>query len=108
MPNIKQSATDFIKKHNPQNKSGTVPQALELIQNLREIPKLNLNPKMIDAVGPKPLMQLLQFIQQNFFKEIIDKLKEKKKKGEVLSEQQEQDKKDIENDQKLIEELEKK
>lgn len=57
------SATDRIKQLNPKNISGTIPQALDLIQNLQ---KSKGNPAMIDAVGIGPLLSMLQFVSQKF------------------------------------------
>lgn len=61
----KKSATDTIKQLNPQNKSGAIPQALDLIKQLKTVGP-NQNPKMPDAVGQQNLMGMLQFISQLF------------------------------------------
>lgn len=69
------SATDRIKQLNPKNISGTIPQALDLIQNLQ---KSKGNPPMIQAVGVGPLMAMLQFVANKFsnLKQIRDDLLE--------------------------------
>ena len=72
MPDL-QSATKFIKQLNPQNKSGTIPQALDLLNNLKKH-KPNENRKMPDAVGPKELMQMLQFVFNKFSKKKLDNI----------------------------------
>lgn len=60
---MKKSATDTIKKLSPKNVSGTIPQALDLIQELK---KVKGNPKMVDAVGQQNLMKMLQFLSNIF------------------------------------------
>lgn len=59
----KKSSTDRIKGLNPKNVSGTVPQGLDLIQQLQ---KVQGNPNMIQAVGLQNLMGMLQFVAQKF------------------------------------------
>lgn len=61
----KKSATDQIKKLNPKNVSGTIPQALDLIKQLKNVGP-GQNPKMPDAVGQQNLMGMLSFISQLF------------------------------------------
>lgn len=61
MPN--KSATDVIKKLNPKNISGTIPQALDLIKSLRDSVG---NPKMVDAVGLINLIGMLKHVQNTF------------------------------------------
>lgn len=63
----RKSATDTIKRLNPKNISGTIPQALDLIQNLEKI-KFGQNPKIFNAVGASQLMGMLKFIQSVFKK----------------------------------------
>jgi len=59
------SATQFIKGLNPKNLSGAIPQALDMILELKKV-KGGLNPKMIQSVGPQNLFGALQFIQKIF------------------------------------------
>lgn len=59
----KNSATDTIKKLNPKNISGAVPQALDLVKNLKNIKG---NPLMALAVGPDQLIGMFKSILQNF------------------------------------------
>lgn len=59
------SATEFIKKYNPQNVSGAIPSALDMVLNLKKV-KGKMNPKMQSSVGPPQLMQALTFIQKIF------------------------------------------
>lgn len=61
MPN--KSTTDLIKKLNPKNISGTIPQALDLIRSLRDSKG---NPKMVDAVGLMNLIGMLKHVQNTF------------------------------------------
>ena len=57
------SATKFIKDLNPKNKSGAIPQALDLLTNLKNSQG---NSKMIDSVGPAVLMQAVSFLAKLF------------------------------------------
>lgn len=60
------SATDTIKQlTGGRNTSGTIPQALDMIQNLQ---KASGNPKMQNAVGAQNIQQMLSFIQKLFKK----------------------------------------
>lgn len=59
------SATSFIKGLNPQNISGAIPSALDMVMNLKKV-KGNMNPRMPASVGPQELMQALTFIQKIF------------------------------------------
>lgn len=74
----KKSAVDTIKKLNPKNVSGVIPQALDMMQNLK---KIKDNPFMIDAVGPQQLMGAMKHIQKLF---------EKKKSGNQSNTAEEQ------------------
>lgn len=61
----KKSATDTIKKLNPKNISGTIPQALDLIRSLRDSKG---NPTMAQAVGLMNLIGMLKFVSKKFNK----------------------------------------
>lgn len=61
----KKSATDTIKSLNPKNVSGTIPQALDLVKQLKNV-KPTDNPKMPQAVGAGNLSSMLSFISQLF------------------------------------------
>lgn len=61
----KKSATDTIKKLNPKNISGTIPQALDLIRSLRDSKG---NPTMAQAVGLANLIGMLKFVSSKFNK----------------------------------------
>lgn len=61
----KRDATGTIKKLNPENKSGTIKEALNLIQNLKKV-KGMMNPKMPDAVGASNLAAAMQQVSQDF------------------------------------------
>ena len=73
----KKSATEYIKKVNPKNVSGTIPQALDLIENLKKVKK-DMNPRMVSAVGGSQLMGMLKHINSLF--------KKKKKPVTVIQE----------------------
>ena len=59
----KKSCTDTLKKLNPGNISGAIPQALDLIKNLKQITG---NPKMFLAVGPQQLLGMFQHLAELF------------------------------------------
>ena len=61
----KKSATDTIKSLNSSNKSGAIPQALDLIKQLKTV-KPTDNPVMPQSVGAGNLSQMLSFISQLF------------------------------------------
>ena len=88
MPNLRQSATDFIKAHNPQNLSEIMPSAGDLINNLKLVPKLGLNPAMLESVGIKELMGVLQQIQKNFLGDLVQKLLKLQAAGAILNPEQ--------------------
>lgn len=75
----RKSATETIKKLNPQNISGTVPQALDLIKSLKEVKG---NPKMIEAVGIKNLQGMLKHLMELFKKPKNKQTDDDKKKEE--------------------------
>ena len=83
------SATDKIKQLNPGNKSGVMPQALDMIKNLKQIQG---NPKMFESVGKDLLSGLISHLLQTFK---VDPQK-------ILSELE---KKAIEEQKKLLERL---
>lgn len=60
----RKSVVDTVKKLNPKNVSGKIPEALNIMQNLK---KVTGNPRMVQAVGAKELMSTLKHIQ-NLFK----------------------------------------
>lgn len=74
----KKSVVDTIKKLSPKNVSGSIPQALDMLQNLK---KVKGNPLMIDSVGPQFLMGAMKHIQKLF---------EKKKSGNQSNTAEEQ------------------
>lgn len=83
MPDI-QSATKFIKALNPPNKSGSIPQSLDLLNNLKKI-KATMNPKMPEAVGPKELVGALKHIFNLFMNQKKKALEAKKLVKKILT-----------------------
>lgn len=59
----RKSATDYIKKLSSNNVSGSIPQALDLIQQLK---KAKGNPRMQNAVGASNLAGMMQHVAQQF------------------------------------------
>lgn len=88
----KKSASEFVKKHFPNNASGSVPQALDMIKQLKSIDGM-INPKMPSAVGAGNLVAMLKHIQKLFNppekkKQIEDELKKNpnaQRKTELLA-----------------------
>jgi len=73
----KDSANEFIKKVNPQNVSGVVKSALDLISNLKQSQG---NPTMVDAVGASPLASMMSQVAADFAQPSIHDDKEARKK----------------------------
>lgn len=71
------SANDFMKTKNPQNISGSIKKALELIDKLK---KSQGNPEMPDSVGPENLANMLSQVAQDFSKESPHDDKEERKR----------------------------
>lgn len=81
MPNIGamkfdggKNAIEFIKKIDPKNLAGAIPQALELMRNMQR----NGVPFLVDLVGAGPLGKAIEFITQEFgldAKKILETIK---------------------------------
>lgn len=61
----RKNATDFIKKRNPKNISGTVKKALDMIQELQKI-KGMMNPTMPESVGASNLAEAMAQVAKDF------------------------------------------
>lgn len=63
----KKDASKYIKKLSPKNVSGSIPQALDMVEQLKKVKK-DMNPRMVQAVGGQNLMGMLKHIQGMFKK----------------------------------------
>jgi hypothetical protein len=70
------SATDFIKKFNPNNTSGTVKSSLDMLQNLKK--SKGLIPAF-QAVGPEHLLGVLQDVMKRIKQEEKEAIEEVEK-----------------------------
>ena len=61
----RKDATAYIKKLNPQNKSGAIKEALNLITNLKKV-KGMMNPTVAGAVGAASLSSAISQVGQDF------------------------------------------
>lgn len=76
------SASETIKKLNPKNISGTIPQALDMVKQLQQVKG---NPKMIESIGGENLMAAFKHILELFTNK---KKKQSEKTPEELAEEQ--------------------